>query len=82
MNMILFQRKTERKKIKMINRAIIIVLDSLGIGEAPDADKYGDIGSDTLGHIYKYGNVKLPNLKKLGIYNIDEINIDEKRKVQ
>lgn len=62
----------------MINRAIIIVLDSLGIGEAPDADKYGDLGSDTLGHIYKYGNVKLPNLKKLGLYNIDEISIKEK----
>lgn len=62
----------------MINRAIIIILDSFGVGEAPDADKYGDVGSDTLGHIYKYGNLKLPNLKKLGLYNIDEINVPEK----
>lgn len=62
----------------MINRAIVIILDSLGIGEAPDAEKYGDVGSDTLGHIYKYAKVKLPNLKKLGLYNIDEISIQDK----
>ena len=62
----------------MINRAIIIVLDSLGVGEAPDAAEYGDIGSDTLGHIYKYSNMKLPNMKKLGLYNIQGINIPEK----
>lgn len=62
----------------MINRAIIIILDSFGVGEAPDADKYGDVGSDTLGHIYEYGNLKLPNLKKMGLYNIDEISVKEK----
>ena len=62
----------------MINRAIIIVLDSLGVGEAPDAAEYGDLGSDTLGHIYKYSNMKLPNMKKLGLYNIQGINIPEK----
>ena len=54
----------------MINRAIIIVLDSFGVGEAPDAAEYGDVGSDTLGHIYKYSKLNIPNMKKLGLYNI------------
>ena len=62
----------------MINRAILIVLDSFGIGEAPDAKDYGDIGSDTFGHIYKQTHLKLPNMKKLGIYNIDGINLENK----
>lgn len=35
------------------NRIHLIVLDSVGIGEAPDADKFGDVGSDTLGHVMK-----------------------------
>jgi len=36
----------------MINRTIIIVIDGFGVGEAPDADKYGDKGSNTLVNIY------------------------------
>ena len=64
----------------MINRAIIIVLDSFGVGELPDADKYGDVGADTLGHIYKIAKPNLSNMKKLGLYNIDNINISEKEK--
>ena len=35
----------------MFKRVHLIVMDSVGIGEAPDADKFGDVGSDTLGHI-------------------------------
>jgi len=62
----------------MINRAIIIVLDSFGVGEAPDAAEYGDLGSDTLGHIYKYSNMKIPNMKKLGLYNIQGVDVPEK----
>lgn len=62
----------------MINRAIIIVLDSFGVGELPDANKYGDVGADTLGHIYKIAKPNLPNMKKLGLYNIDNVNIPEK----
>lgn len=62
----------------MINRAIIIVLDSFGVGELPDANEYGDVGADTLGHIYKIAKPKLPNMKKLGLYNIDNINVPEK----
>ena len=55
----------------MINRTIIVVLDSFGVGELPDADKYGDVGANTLGHIYELAKPKLTNMKKLGLYNID-----------
>lgn len=58
----------------MINRVILIVMDSVGIGELPDADSYGDTGSNTLGNISKeVCGIKLPNLSELGIGNIDEI---------
>ena len=62
----------------MINRAVIIVLDSFGVGEAPDAAEYGDLGSNTLEGIYNNTTMNLPNLKKLGLYNIDGLNINEK----
>jgi phosphopentomutase len=56
----------------MIKRAILIVLDSVGVGELPDAFEYGDEGSNTLKNIYKHAkNFSLPNLEKLGILNID-----------
>src|SRR5579883_200671 len=51
-------------------RVIWIVLDSVGIGEMPDAAKYGDVGSDTLGNIAKKRQLHLPNLVKLGLANI------------
>lgn len=54
-----------------MKRAVIIVLDSVGIGELPDADKYGDIGSNTLGNIaLNYEQFRLPNMEKLGLGNI------------
>ena len=62
----------------MINRSIIIVLDSFGVGEAPDANEYGDIGSNTLAGIYNNTNLNINNKKKLGLYNIQGINLDEK----
>ncbi len=51
-------------------RIILIVLDSLGIGEMPDAAGWGDAGADTLGHILQSRQVYLPNLQKLGLANI------------
>lgn len=51
-------------------RVLWIVLDSVGIGELPDAADYGDIGRDTLGHIARSRPLKLPNLSRLGIGNI------------
>lgn len=63
----------------MINRAIIIVLDGFGVGELPDADVYGDCGSNTLEGIYNNTSLKLPNMKDLGLYNIDGLKIDERK---
>lgn len=62
----------------MKRRTIIIVLDSFGVGELPDAKEYGDEGSNTLRGIYLNQKPNLPNMKKLGLYNIDEIGIPEK----
>ena len=62
----------------MINRAIIIVLDSFGVGETPDANEYGDIGSNTLEGIYYNTNLNIPNMKKLGLYNIQGLSINDK----
>ncbi|MCY6960306.1 phosphopentomutase [Clostridium brassicae] len=59
----------------MIDRVIWIVLDSVGIGAMPDAAKYGDEGSNTVGNISKFlGGLKLPNMEKLGLGNIDGIS--------
>lgn len=58
----------------MAKRAILIVLDSVGIGEMPDALEYGDQGSNTLGNIAKAMNgLNLPNLQALGLGNIAPI---------
>ena len=51
-------------------RVIWIVLDSVGIGEMPDAAAYGDAGSDTLGNIARQRALRLPNLCRLGLANI------------
>ncbi|MDP4094431.1 MAG: phosphopentomutase [Bacillota bacterium] len=52
-------------------RAVVIVMDSVGIGELPDATAYGDTGSNTLGNIAgRINDFKLPNLEKLGLGNI------------
>ena len=60
----------------MIDRIILIVMDSVGIGELPDADSYGDQGSNTLGNILKkMPNMKLDNLNSLGLGNINGLKI-------
>ncbi|HLJ15198.1 MAG TPA: phosphopentomutase [Bryobacteraceae bacterium] len=55
-------------------RVIWIVLDSVGIGEMPDAEAYGDTGSDTLGNIARRRILHLPNLCRLGLANIKPLN--------
>ena len=56
-----------------MSRAIWLVLDSLGVGGAPDADAYGDLGADTFGHIASAcasasrGPLRLPTLTRLGL---------------
>ncbi|SMG56267.1 phosphopentomutase [Paenibacillus aquistagni] len=56
-------------------RIHVIVMDSVGIGEAPDAAEFDDVGADTLGHIAKSrGGLKLPNMARLGLSHIREID--------
>jgi phosphopentomutase len=52
------------------DRIVWVVLDSVGIGALPDADEYGDVGRDTLGHIAESRPLRLPNLARLGLANI------------
>jgi phosphopentomutase len=54
----------------MFNRVILMVLDSVGIGEMPDAAAYGDEGSDTLGNLLAARPARLPNLEAIGLGNI------------
>ncbi len=56
-----------------MKRVFVIVLDSFGVGEAPDAYKWGDEGSNTLGAIRNHPNFDCPNLKRLGLFNIDGV---------
>ena len=59
-------------------RVFVIVMDSVGTGAAHDADKFDDVGSDTLGHVGEYYKSKLalPNLGKLGISNLRDTPIE------
>ncbi|MCV4235677.1 phosphopentomutase [Virgibacillus sp. LDC1] len=60
--------------MERFDRIHLIVLDSVGIGEAPDAADFDDIGSDTLGHIAREcGGLSMPNMAALGLSNIREI---------
>lgn len=57
----------------MDKRVFLIVLDSVGVGEAPDSCEYGDAGSNTLAACAASGLLDIPNLQKLGIFNIDKV---------
>ena len=58
-------------------RVFLIICDSLGVGEALDASNYGDIGSNTLGHINQKHNLFIPNLSKLGFLNTINVSVNE-----
>ena len=59
-------------------RIFLIVLDSLGIGEAIDAKKFNDEGCNTLGHIIENADIDFPNLEKMGLLNlVNKSNIDK-----
>jgi len=61
-------------------RVFLVVMDSVGIGEAPDADKFNDVGANTLGHIAeKMNGLTMPNMEKLGLGNIADIEGIEKQ---
>ncbi|WP_368915707.1 phosphopentomutase [Exiguobacterium acetylicum] len=55
-------------------RVFLIVMDSVGIGEAPDAEQFGDLGSHTLGHIARErSGLNMPNMAKLGLSHIEPV---------
>ena len=59
---------------KKYRRIFTIIVDSCGIGGAKDAERFGDAGTDTLGHIAEtVGNLSIPNMQKLGIANLKEL---------
>ena len=68
----------EMEKTDMEKRVFLIVLDSFGIGAEPDAAAFGDEGTNTLGAIAKHPNFNCPNLRKLGLFNIDGVTVGEK----
>ena len=61
-------------------RVFLIVLDSFGVGNAPDAAAFGDEGSNTFKACYNSGKLNIPNMKKLGLFNIDGVDFGEKEK--
>ena len=60
-----------------VKRVFVIVLDSYGIGWLPDADKFGDVGANTLATIVKSEKYDTPNMKKMGLFNIDGVACGE-----
>ena len=74
-----FQWRTEKWGVRIMEakkyrRIFTIVVDSCGIGGAKDAERFGDAGTDTLGHIAEtVGNLSIPNMQKLGIANLKEL---------
>ena len=57
-----------------MSKVILIVTDSMGVGELPDAADYGDRGADTFGHILeRKKEMNIPNLRRLGIGNIQGV---------
>lgn len=60
-----------------MKRVFLIVLDSVGIGEMPDAEKYGDKGSNTMRACAKNENFHVPNMKKMGLFNIDGMDYED-----
>ena len=61
-------------------RIFLVVMDSVGIGEAPDAEEFNDVGANTLGHIAeKMNGLNMPNMQKLGLGNIGDIKGIEKQ---
>lgn len=67
----------------MFKKVHLLVMDSVGIGEAPDAKEFGDEGSHTIGHIAETAGLSLPNMQELGLGNIAPIKgIDPVDKVK
>lgn len=63
-----------------MKRVFLTVLDSVGIGEMPDAAEYGDAGSNTLLSVSGSMHFSMPNMRKLGLFNIDGVSVGQKEK--
>ena len=61
-----------------MKRVFLMVLDSVGIGEMPDAGDFGDEGSNTLAAAATSSYFSMPNMKKLGLFNIEGVTCGEK----
>ncbi len=62
----------------MTERVFLIVLDSFGVGEMPDAAEFGDEGCNTLRSCYETGVLDVPNMARLGLFDIDGVTVGEK----
>ena len=58
----------------MIKRVFLVVLDSFGIGELPDAKRFGDEGSNTLLSVETSKYLNVPNMQKMGLFNINDFD--------
>lgn len=65
-----------------MKRVFLIVLDSFGIGEMEDAQAYGDKGTNTIGSVSASSWFYVPNLKKLGLFNIEGVKCEKQEKVE
>lgn len=61
-----------------MKRFFVIVLDSFGIGEMPDAASFGDFGVNTIGAVSESDKLKVPNLRNLGLFQIDGVKVSER----
>lgn len=61
-----------------MKRVFLIVLDSFGVGEMPDAGDFGDKGANTLRSCFDTGILNVPNMRRLGLFNIDGVSSGEK----
>ena len=53
--------------MKRMKHVVLVVLDGAGAGYQPDADKYGDVGANTLGHVIEQEHPEIPNLTEMGL---------------
>lgn len=58
-------------------KTLLFVIDGFGIGECEDSCKYNDVGSNTFQNLYLKRKMKLPNFKKLGLFNIDGLKLEK-----
>lgn len=63
----------------MAERVFLIVLDSFGVGAMPDAAEFGDVGTNTFRSCYNTGRLSVPNMQKMGLFNIDGVDFGEKQ---